>query len=95
MLEACLERIEARDGELRAWAYLDPEATLAQARTCDARAPAGPLHGVASSRVPSLAWCPVFAVAAFEEAVEPQTYYKNQDDRDHWLEGYRKAGLDV
>ncbi len=80
MLEACLERIEARDGELRAWAYLDPEGTL---------------HGVASSRVPSLAWCPVFAVAAFEEAVEPHTYYKNQDDRDHWLEGYRNAGLDV
>jgi len=26
---------------------------------------------------------------------DTQTYYKNQDDRDHWLEGYRKAGLDV
>ncbi len=24
-----------------------------------------------------------------------QTYYKNQDDRDHWLEGYRKAGFEV
>ncbi len=23
---------------------------------------------------------------------DTQTYYKNQDDRDHWLEGYRKAG---
>ncbi len=46
LTEACLERIEARDGELRAWAHLDPEAALAQARACDARPPAGPLHGV-------------------------------------------------
>jgi amidase len=46
LTEACLERIEARDGELRAWAHLDPEAALAQARACDARGPAGPLHGV-------------------------------------------------
>jgi Asp-tRNA(Asn)/Glu-tRNA(Gln) amidotransferase A subunit family amidase len=46
LTEACLERIEARDGEVRAWAHLDPEAALEQARACDARAPAGPLHGV-------------------------------------------------
>ena len=26
---------------------------------------------------------------------DTQTHYKNQDDRDHWLDGYRKAGLDV
>ncbi len=26
---------------------------------------------------------------------DTRTYYKNQDDRDHWFEGYRKAGLDV
>ncbi len=33
---------------------------------------------------------------AIELAIrDTQTYYKNQDDRDHWLEGYRKAGLDV
>ena len=46
LTEACLARIEARDGEVRAWAHLDPDAALAQARACDARAPAGPLHGV-------------------------------------------------
>ena len=46
LTEACLARIEARDEEVRAWAYLDPEAALAQARACDARGPAGPLHGV-------------------------------------------------
>ena len=26
---------------------------------------------------------------------EARTFYKNQEDTDHWLEGYRKAGLDV
>ncbi len=42
----CLERIAARDGELRAWAFVDPELALAQARRRDAEAPRGPLHGV-------------------------------------------------
>ena len=42
----CLERIAARDGELRAWAFVDPELAIAQARRRDAEAPRGPLHGV-------------------------------------------------
>src|SRR3954453_2823138 len=42
----CLERIEAREGELRAWAYFDAEAALAQARARDAERPRGPLHGL-------------------------------------------------
>jgi Asp-tRNA(Asn)/Glu-tRNA(Gln) amidotransferase A subunit family amidase len=42
----CLARIEAREGELRAWAWLDAEAALAQARARDADAPRGPLHGL-------------------------------------------------
>jgi Asp-tRNA(Asn)/Glu-tRNA(Gln) amidotransferase A subunit family amidase len=42
----CLERIEAREGELRAWAWLDADAALAQARERDAEAPRGPLHGL-------------------------------------------------
>ncbi len=46
LTEACLERIAARDGEVRAWAHLDPEAALVQARACDALALTGPLHGV-------------------------------------------------
>ncbi len=46
LTEACLARIEARDGEVRAWAHLNPEAALAQASACDARAPVGPLHGI-------------------------------------------------
>ncbi len=43
----CLARIEARDGALRAWAFVDPELALAEARSRDAAvAPLGPLHGV-------------------------------------------------
>lgn len=43
---ACLERIAAREPAVRAWAHLDPDHVIAQARALD-RAPArGPLHGV-------------------------------------------------
>ncbi|MEO8144119.1 MAG: amidase, partial [Betaproteobacteria bacterium] len=40
------ERIAARDGELAAWAYLDAQSALAQARALDRQAASGPLHGV-------------------------------------------------
>ena len=47
---AFLERIAAREGEVRAFAFLDPAAALAAAERCDAAmaagAPAGPLHGL-------------------------------------------------
>jgi len=34
--------------------------------------------------------------ASIEVAIRrTQTYYKSRDDRDHWLEGYRKAGMEV
>jgi adenylate cyclase len=34
--------------------------------------------------------------ASVELAIrDTQTYLKNQDDRDHWLEGFRKAGFEV
>lgn len=50
LVTACLERIAAVDGDVRAWAHLDPEYALAQARMLDAvRAgggPIGPLHGL-------------------------------------------------
>ncbi|HZD91953.1 MAG TPA: amidase [Pseudolabrys sp.] len=48
--ETCLRRIEAVDGGVQAWTYLDPEYVRRQARALDAaRAegrPLGPLHGV-------------------------------------------------
>jgi Asp-tRNA(Asn)/Glu-tRNA(Gln) amidotransferase A subunit family amidase len=50
LVEACLERIEAREPEVRAWAFLDPEHARKQARSADeARKrgrPLGPLHGL-------------------------------------------------
>jgi Asp-tRNA(Asn)/Glu-tRNA(Gln) amidotransferase A subunit family amidase len=35
---ACLDRIEARDPDIQAWAYLDREQVLAAARTIDRNA---------------------------------------------------------
>ena len=43
---ACLERIEAREPQVRAWAHLDRERAIAQARALDRGARRGPLHGV-------------------------------------------------
>ena len=50
LVEACLARVSERDDEVQAWAHLDPEYALEQARERDSarqsgQAP-GPLHGV-------------------------------------------------
>jgi len=50
VVQACLERVLAVDKDVQAWAFLDPEHALAQARAADERRmsgqPLGPLHGV-------------------------------------------------
>src|SRR5580765_81634 len=50
LVEACLARIREVDPDVRAWAFLDPEHALGQARAADASRlegrPVGPLHGV-------------------------------------------------
>ena len=50
LVKACLTRIEDTDGQLKAWAHLDPEAALARAGELDAirqsGKPIGVLHGV-------------------------------------------------
>ncbi len=50
LVAACLARIEAVDADVEAWAFLNPELALAQARAADERRRAGqavgPLHGV-------------------------------------------------
>jgi Asp-tRNA(Asn)/Glu-tRNA(Gln) amidotransferase A subunit family amidase len=50
LVEACLARVREVDGDVQAWAFLDPEHALFQAREADRwRAegnPIGPLHGV-------------------------------------------------
>ena len=46
LVGACLERIEAREKEVGAWQFLDPDLALAQARACDRSDAGGLLHGV-------------------------------------------------
>ncbi|MEL0113958.1 MAG: amidase family protein, partial [Rickettsiales bacterium] len=47
---ACLNRIQDREPTVQAWAFIDPDLALAQARERDrvraAGGPVGPLHGV-------------------------------------------------
>ena len=50
LVEACLARIREVDPDVQAWAFLDPDHALGQARAADAwrleGRPVGPLHGV-------------------------------------------------
>ena len=50
LVEACLARVLETDGQVRAWAFLDPAHALKQARAADdwrlEGRPTGPLHGV-------------------------------------------------
>jgi len=50
LVQACLERIEQADGEIEAWAHLEPDYALDQARRLDSQrqagGPVGPLHGI-------------------------------------------------
>lgn len=46
LLRACLERIAAREAEVRAFVRIDADAALAQARALDAGPLRGPLHGL-------------------------------------------------
>ncbi|HHH38400.1 MAG TPA: amidase, partial [Sedimenticola sp.] len=50
LVQACLERIAALEGEIGAWEYLEPALALRQAREADrlrrSGRPTGPLHGV-------------------------------------------------
>ena len=49
LVRSCLERIAERDGEIRAWSYVDPAHAIAMARELDKQQTAGimgPLHGL-------------------------------------------------
>ena len=46
LVEHCLARIAAREPEVHAWAFVDREIALQQARARDREAPRSPLHGV-------------------------------------------------
>lgn len=51
LTQACLDQIDSREHEIRAWVHIDREGALAAADRCDAMASAGqwlgPLHGIA------------------------------------------------
>ncbi len=73
LVRACLDRISAREDEVQAWAHLDPDAALAQAKSVDAYLASGnrpgPLHGVPigikdifdTADMPTENGCPIFA----------------------------------
>lgn len=73
LVQACLDQIMETDGSIKAWAFLDPEAALAQASECDriraAGMALGPLHGVPvglkdiidTARMPTQRGTPIFA----------------------------------
>jgi len=46
LVTSCLEHIQSREPAVHAWAHLDPDLALAQARECDRTEPRGLLHGV-------------------------------------------------
>jgi Asp-tRNA(Asn)/Glu-tRNA(Gln) amidotransferase A subunit family amidase len=50
LMRSCLARIAARDAEVKAWLFLDPELAIRRAREADERQaaglPLGPLHGI-------------------------------------------------
>lgn len=50
LIEACIKRIDAREEEIGAWAYLDRDHARRQAELCDklraSGVPTGPLHGI-------------------------------------------------
>jgi len=46
LVAACIDRLEAREPEVHAWAHFDPELALRQARERDAAAPRSRLHGI-------------------------------------------------
>jgi Asp-tRNA(Asn)/Glu-tRNA(Gln) amidotransferase A subunit family amidase len=46
LVRACLDRIARDEPRLHAWAHLDPDCAIAEARAVDARRRPGPLHGL-------------------------------------------------
>src|SRR3712207_3045665 len=46
LAEDCLARVAAREDAVQAWAYIDPQQVLAEARARDAEKPRSPLHGI-------------------------------------------------
>ena len=63
LVRACLDRIEAREGDVQAWEYLAADSALEQARQLDRRPVQGLLHGI-----------PIAVKDLFDTADMPTTY---------------------
>jgi Asp-tRNA(Asn)/Glu-tRNA(Gln) amidotransferase A subunit family amidase len=46
LVRSCLDRIDSRDSQVKAWVHLDRDFALAQARECDRYKNRGPIHGI-------------------------------------------------
>jgi Asp-tRNA(Asn)/Glu-tRNA(Gln) amidotransferase A subunit family amidase len=46
LVRSCLARIAARDADVKAWLWLDPDYVIRRARELDKLVPKGPLHGL-------------------------------------------------
>jgi Asp-tRNA(Asn)/Glu-tRNA(Gln) amidotransferase A subunit family amidase len=46
LARACLDRVAARDADVKAWTYIDPDYVLRQARELDKQPAKTPLHGI-------------------------------------------------
>src|ERR1051326_830135 len=46
VVQDCLNRIKARDPDIRAWTHVDADLAFRQARACDAQPRRSPLHGI-------------------------------------------------
>jgi Asp-tRNA(Asn)/Glu-tRNA(Gln) amidotransferase A subunit family amidase len=46
LVRSCLERIDSRESQVKAWIHLDRDFSLAQARECDRSTNRGPIHGI-------------------------------------------------
>jgi len=63
LVRACLDRIDAREGDVQAWEYLAADSALEQARQLDRRPVQGLLHGI-----------PIAVKDLFDTADMPTTY---------------------
>src|SRR5688572_26869232 len=46
LMRACLDRVEAREAQVQAWAFIDRDAALERARAADTQPRRGLLHGL-------------------------------------------------
>ena len=87
LVAACINRVEARDAAVAAWAFLDRETALANARNRDREQGRGPLHGV------PIAVKDVIDTAAMPTSFGSPIYAGHQPGSDaHCIRLLREAG---